>query len=98
MPDTQLTLRRESEHIYRVWLGEKRVGSITGQEVGGRSYWTWSVTAVLPNSPAYTGGSADTREEAMSGFRATFERILAGPHHWMPEPAKWTPGSGKWQG
>jgi hypothetical protein len=38
--------------------------------------WGWSITAIVPASPA-THGTAATREEAMAKFRAAWEKAKA---------------------
>ena len=100
MERATLILRQASDHIHRVWHGEKCIGTLLEEKHGRSHYWTWSVAGVSSDPPgAIRGhGRASTKEDAMAGFREAFDAILAGPHSWMPDPPKWTPGGGKWLG
>lgn len=100
MERARLILRQESDCIYRVWTGEKRIGTLLEERHGKAHYWTWSIAGVHSDPPgAVTSfGRSDTQQEAMAALRGTFDAILAGPHHWTPKPAEWIPGSGKWLG
>jgi hypothetical protein len=86
-----LILRQESEDIYRVWYGDKRVGTIMHYTSGPDPFWEWSISAVHSALGGPARGVAAKKTLAMKAFRETFDTILDGPHSWMPEPPKWTP-------
>jgi hypothetical protein len=57
-----------------LWNG-KVVGRIYDDASAGTPpdmRWFWSVTAIVPATPGRTNGTAATREEAMSKFRAAW--------------------------
>jgi hypothetical protein len=91
---TRFILRQTRHDIYRVMMGDKTVGSIVHHTEGAEPFWSWSVTAIIADPPGsiVQGGSAPTKDAAVSAWRACWEAIEDGPHGWVPEPPAWRPG------
>jgi hypothetical protein len=78
-----LTLKRASRHRaggprddddYDVYDGERKIGRIMLHPVEPAAQpWSWSITARVPQYP-HDRGYAASREEAMTAFKAAWER------------------------